>query len=105
MHIVSCTVFIIVAVKVPLLDVEKEWRKESAGSHIETLAKHYGIYGDLFNGDYFTPVINLYVCYDFTDDLVSPVYYGNRIFPAEVTWCEFIFDDCLTMTAAMFLFL
>jgi len=81
----------IVAVKVPLVDVEKEWQKESAARHIQTLAEHYGVYQDLFNGDYFTPVVNLHVCYDYDDDLVTPVYYGNRIFPAEVAYGEFSF--------------
>lgn len=68
---------------IPLIDVEKDWRKESAARHIQTVAEHYGIYQDMFDGDYFTPVVNLYVCYDYDDDLVTPVYYGNRIFPAE----------------------
>lgn len=77
--------------KIPLLDVEKDWRSESAASHVQTAAEHYGIYQDLFNGDYFTPVINLHVCYDYDDDLVSPVYYGNRIFPAEVIVNMFLF--------------
>lgn len=81
-----------VAVKIPLIDVEKEWQKESATMQIQTLAEHYGIYQDLFNGDYFTPVVNLHVCYDYDDDLVTPVYFGNRIFPAEVACHEFIFD-------------
>lgn len=71
--------------KIPLVDVEKEWQKESAARHIQTLAEHYGIYQDLFNGDYFTPVVNLHICYNYDDDLVTPVYYGNRIFPAEAS--------------------
>jgi len=81
----------VVSVKVPLLDVEKDWRRESAPRHIETLAVHYGIYDDLFHGDYFTPVVNLHVCYRYDDELVTPVYYGNRIFPAEVTRRGFSF--------------
>jgi len=82
-----------VAVKIALIDVEKEWLRESAARHIQILAEHYGIYQDLFNGDYFTPVINLHVCYDYDDDLVTPVYYGNRIFPAEVTCHGLIFEQ------------
>jgi len=89
------------AVKIPLLEVEKEWRKESAGKHIEAIAEHYGIYEDLFNGDYFTPVTNLHICYDYDDDLVTPVYYGNRIFPAEVSLREFIFISFLNKTDAI----
>jgi len=72
------------SVKIPLLDVEKDWLWESAARHIQTVAEHYGIYTDLFDGNYFTPVVNLHVCYDYDDELVTPVYYGNRILPAEV---------------------
>jgi len=78
-----------VAVNVPLTDVEKDWIKESAAGHLQTIAEHYGIYHDLFDGDYFTPVTNLHICYDYEDDLVTPVYYGNRIFPAEVHCYDF----------------
>ena len=78
--------------KIPLVEVEKDWRKESASRHIETVAEHYGIYQDLFNCDYFTPVTNLHICYDYDDDLVTPVYYGNRIFPAEVTFYFIVFE-------------
>jgi len=85
----------IVVVKIPLIDVEKEWRKESASRHIQTVANHYGIYQDLFNGDYFTPVVNLHVCYDCDDDLVAPVYYGNRIFPAEVICHNLLLHHCI----------
>lgn len=95
-----------VAVTIPLIDVEKDWRKESAARHIQTVAEHYGIYQDMFDGDYFTPVVNLYVCYDYDDDLVTPVYYGNRIFPAEVTCDEFIFGPLsLNKTDNMLVFI
>jgi len=74
-----------VVVKIPLNEVEKDWRRESAARHMQILAEHYGVYQDLFNGNYFTPVVNLHIFYDSDNDLVTPVYYGNRILPAEVT--------------------
>jgi len=94
----------IIVVKVSLVDVEKEWCKESAPRHIQTIAEHYGIYQDLFDGDYFTPVVNLHICYDYDDDLVTPVYYGNRIFPAEVSSCEFFSPLSLNKTNVMLVF-
>jgi len=73
-----------IVVKIPLDAVKKDWLTESGPGHIQTLAEHYGVYRDLFNGDYFTPVVNLNVCFDYSDELVTPVYYGNRIAPTEV---------------------
>ena len=81
----------VVAVKIPLIDVEKDWRKESATGHLQTVAEHYGIYQDLFDGDYFAPVVHLHICYQYDGDLVTPVYHGNRIFPAEVVCPKFLF--------------
>ena len=49
------------------------------------IAKHYGIYDDLFNGASFVPVVDLRVTYAFGDDEVTPVHCGNRIDPADVS--------------------
>lgn len=69
--------------KVSLESVRRDWINELGPLHIQTLAEHYGVFKDLFNGDFFTPVVNLKVCFDYQDDLVTPVYYGNRIPPTD----------------------
>jgi len=62
--------------------VQHEWRKESAPRHIRTMAQHYGIYRDLFDGAHFDAVVPLDVWYDYDDEFVTPVKYGN-IVPAK----------------------
>ena len=46
-------------------------------------------------------MINLHICYDYDDDLVTPVYFGNRIFPAEVNCRQFMLLLFLNKTDAV----
>ena len=64
---------------VPLDEVRQEWWEESGATHVHHIACHYGIFEHIFNNDYFYPTLNMKVNYDYDDDLVTPVYYGNII--------------------------
>jgi hypothetical protein len=72
-------------VKIPLDEVKKDWWLESGAQKIPILAEHYGIFNDLFGGNYFVPVVNLSISFDYDDESVTPVCYGNKIPPAEVS--------------------
>jgi large subunit ribosomal protein L38 len=52
---------------------------------VPLLAEHYGIYGDLFGGNFFVPVVNMNVSFDYDAEFVTPVYYGNKIPAAEAS--------------------
>ena len=80
--------------EVDMTDVKIEHEK-SGGLYAEiaNAAELYGIYEDLFGGDYFTPILNLKISYDFDDDLITPVYRGNVIKPHEATTEPFVTFD------------
>lgn len=78
------SLILVFAVKIPLDEVQKDWWLESAAQKVPTLAEHYGLFNDLFGGNYFVPVVNMNISYDYDDQSVTPVYYGNKIPPAEV---------------------
>ncbi len=42
-------------------------------------AEIYGIFEDLFDFAYFTPVVKLSVKYDYDEETVTPVHRGNKI--------------------------
>ena len=70
--------------EVNMEDVKAEHEKDGGlFAEIANAAELYGIYEDLFNGDYFTPILNLKVSYDFDEELITPVYRGNVIKPHE----------------------
>ena len=79
----------LLAVTVPMDTVRDEWLKEYGPQHIRTVVDHYGIYGDLFNGAYFLPTQQMRVAYDYDDEFVTPVFYGNSISPEEVCFVYF----------------
>lgn len=68
---------------IPMDKVKADWWLESGPSHIERMAQHYAIFRDLFNGDFFRPSLELKVKYDYDDEFVTPVYYGNVVCPCD----------------------
>ena len=92
---------------VDLQDVKDEHEKSGAlFSEIVNAAEYYGIFEDLFDHvrktqfqtiivfaishfyflqAYFNPIVNLTIEYDFTEELVTPVFRGNVIKPKEAT--------------------
>ncbi|ESO03627.1 hypothetical protein HELRODRAFT_80148, partial [Helobdella robusta] len=69
--------------QVPLKEVKCDWLEELGPQHIRTIADHYNIYKDLFDGNYFYPTKELKVHYDYDDEYVTPVYWGNFVLPNE----------------------
>ena len=71
----------------------QDYALEKGPKHAKAIAKHYGIYEDLFNGAEFLPVVDLGVFYECDDDgdKVTPVYRGNVIDPGEVRKLQHIF--------------
>ncbi|KAJ8664715.1 hypothetical protein QAD02_006377 [Eretmocerus hayati] len=63
------------------LDVSKDdWFITNGPKDIYTIAKHYGIYDDLYEDGYFHPVLPLTIDYDFGDEeLLARVHRGNII--------------------------
>ena len=70
--------------EVNMADVKLE-HENSGGLYAEiaNAAELYGIYEDLFRGDYFSPILNLKISYDFDEELITPAYRGNVIKPHE----------------------
>lgn len=66
--------FFLVQVDLPLDLVNQQNKILKAFKNVQTAAEHYGIYKDLFNYDYFKPIIDLKVSYD-----SKMVYYGNKL--------------------------
>jgi large subunit ribosomal protein L38 len=78
--------FLNVTVQVPLKEVKEEWLKTGGPFHIRQVAKHYGVYDDLFGDAYFTPRVMLDVHYKLNDEGDLPVHRGNVIKPSEVVF-------------------
>lgn len=72
------------AVLVPLDEVKAEWERTSGPYHKHRIAKHYGLYRDLFDNATFVPQVLLGVNYNQDEEHVVPVYYGNIVTPSEV---------------------
>ena len=72
------------SVKVELKDVKEKWLREQGPYHIRSITEHYGIYSDLFGTAFFYNTTPMSVCYDYDEEFVTPVYYGNKIPPSEV---------------------
>lgn len=68
---------------VDLRMVREDWLRTDGPSHIHRLAKHYGVYNDLYGDAYFMPTVQLNVSYDLPDDKLTRVYTGNVIKPSE----------------------
>lgn len=76
--------------KLELKDVKDKWLKEHGPQHIRTIADHYGVYNDLFGVAFFYNTTPLYICYDYDEEFVTPVYYGNKIAPSEAALPPFV---------------
>lgn len=71
---------------IPLDQVEEEWSRSHRPDHVQRLAEHYGVFGDLFGqGAFFAPVLPLHVEFPVgaESDACSVVFAGNDIKPAE----------------------
>ncbi|GFS05859.1 39S ribosomal protein L38, mitochondrial [Elysia marginata] len=64
--------------------MREDWNKESMPDHVCRIAEHYGIFHDMFDGAHFHPVVPLEVAFDHSEELFTPVCYGN-IIPASET--------------------
>jgi large subunit ribosomal protein L38 len=62
------------------------WFHEYGPWHFQKIAEHYGIYKDLFDGDFFVPVVNIDINYEFDGQYINPVIRGNRLTPTEVAF-------------------
>ena len=71
-------------VKLELKEVKDKWLKEQGPYHIRSITEHYGIYSHLFGTAFFYNTTPMSVCYDYDEEFVTPVYYGNKIPPSEV---------------------
>ncbi|XP_005105462.1 39S ribosomal protein L38, mitochondrial [Aplysia californica] len=65
--------------KIDLEEVHREWSVESRPRHVCKVAQHYGLYQDMFDGAHFYPVVPLDVWFDYDEEFVTPVRYGNVI--------------------------
>ncbi|XP_056361822.1 39S ribosomal protein L38, mitochondrial isoform X2 [Oenanthe melanoleuca] len=72
-------------VLIPLEDVRAEWERTSGPFHKQRVAKHCGVFRDLFRGATFTPWVALRVHYSQDDEHLVPVYYGNMVTPSEAS--------------------
>ena len=77
--------------EISLEEVRKEWLKTSGPFHIKTIVEHFNIFEDLYGEAYFVPRVPLDISYNFTDDVVTPVCYGNQIKPNEVSYQNLFF--------------
>uniref|UniRef100_R4FMB0 Large ribosomal subunit protein mL38 n=1 Tax=Rhodnius prolixus TaxID=13249 RepID=R4FMB0_RHOPR len=67
---------------IPLDEVEREWSKTMAPTHIKAIAEHYAVYEHLFGDAYFCPVVNMNIDY-INGNSVVPAYWGNVLKPEE----------------------
>ncbi|XP_059145544.1 large ribosomal subunit protein mL38-like [Physella acuta] len=64
---------------VDLEKVKEEWFKESMPTQVKKVAEHYGIFQDLFDGAHFYPVVPLDIWFDYDEEFITPVRYGNHV--------------------------
>ncbi|KAK2582346.1 hypothetical protein KPH14_004682 [Odynerus spinipes] len=73
-------------INIDLDKIKEIWWKTNAPDHICRIAKHYGIYQDLYGDAYFLPTVPLQIDYNLeSDDLLARVYHGNVIKPKEAS--------------------
>lgn len=70
---------------VDLRTMREDWLRIDGTSHIHRLAKHYGVYNDLYGDAYFMPIVPLNIGYELPDDKLARVYTGNVIKPSEAS--------------------
>ncbi|EDO33819.1 predicted protein, partial [Nematostella vectensis] len=66
-------------VSIDLEGVHKEWTVNQNGSHIRSLAKHSGIFDHVFDGEEFSPCVNLDIRYESG----AKVHHGNFLTPSQ----------------------
>ncbi|XP_022110541.1 39S ribosomal protein L38, mitochondrial-like isoform X2 [Acanthaster planci] len=71
--------------QVPLDKVNEEWQRTSMPYHLRSVAHHYAIFRDLFDGADFLPQVVLKIDYGVTEDEAAPVYSGNFVTPTEAS--------------------
>jgi large subunit ribosomal protein L38 len=71
--------------EVSLDDIENVWENTSGPNQIQQAAEYYGIFDDLFENGYFSPVkpLKINFTYFLDEEYVSPVYRGNFLKPYE----------------------
>ncbi|KAK7115472.1 large ribosomal subunit protein mL38-like [Littorina saxatilis] len=76
--------------RLDLGEVKAKWLEEVGPHHVRSIAEHYSVYSDLFGTAFFYNTMPMSVCYDYDDEFVTPVYYGNRIPPSEAAVPPFV---------------
>ncbi|CAG5114782.1 unnamed protein product [Candidula unifasciata] len=76
--------------KIDLDLMKKDWMAESMPLHVKKMATHYGLFSDLFDGAHFHPIVPLSVSFDYDEEFITPVYYGNVIPAAETAVKPFV---------------
>ncbi|XP_063281483.1 large ribosomal subunit protein mL38 [Pelobates fuscus] len=71
--------------QIPLDEVREEWEIISGPFHVQNVAKHYGVYKDLFGEATFVPTVPLKVYYNKGEEFVLPVHHGNMVTPSEAS--------------------
>ncbi|XP_027035548.1 39S ribosomal protein L38, mitochondrial-like [Pocillopora damicornis] len=66
---------------VPLEAVQKEWKSKNEFSTTTKLARHYGIFKHIFNGEEFTATTRMSVTFGETDHVI----HGNFLTPSQAT--------------------
>jgi len=70
---------------VDLQTMREDWLRIDGSSHVHRLAKHYGVYNDLYGDAYFMPIVPLNISYQLADDELVRVYFGNVIKPSQAS--------------------
>ncbi|XP_043248383.1 39S ribosomal protein L38, mitochondrial [Colletes gigas] len=73
------------SLSVDLNRVKEIWLKTYSMFHNRKIAKHYGVFKDLFGDAYFSPVVPLEINYRVKEDVLASVYTGNVIKPNEAS--------------------
>lgn len=68
---------------IDLEETRRIWSETSSPYEMHKIAKHYGIFQDLFGDAFFFPVVPLRISYEIDDDTLVKVYSGNVVKPAE----------------------
>lgn len=70
---------------IPLDEVNQVWEETSGPYHIRDVARHYGIFKDLFDGADFVPYVPLKIAYkqESPNQESVPVFRGNFVTPSE----------------------
>ncbi|XP_067651116.1 large ribosomal subunit protein mL38-like [Haliotis asinina] len=75
---------------ISLEDVKAKWQEEQGSRHVHQIAKHHGIYQDMFDHAFFYPATDIDISYDYNEDFVTMVFTGNKISPADAAECPYV---------------